>query len=76
MGFFDRIGGDGVEGLFDIPGAAGLRIAQRRHNGAQTLDLVGDGVDGREPACPVEGCSALDLRLCHLAASGHVCAFP
>ena len=32
MGFFDGIGRDGGEGLFDVPGAAGVRVAQAAHD--------------------------------------------
>ena len=32
VGLFDREGGDGGEGLLDVPGTAGNGIAQRRHD--------------------------------------------
>ena len=38
VGFLDRVGGDGGEGLLDVPGAATLGIAQPAHHGCQTVD--------------------------------------
>jgi hypothetical protein len=32
VGFLDRVGRDGREGLFDVPRAAMLRVAQARHH--------------------------------------------
>jgi len=39
IGFLDRIGRDRFEGLDRIPFAAGLRIAQPRHDRDETLDI-------------------------------------
>lgn len=37
VGFFDRIGGDGGEGLLHVPGAAAVRVAQPLHNAEQAV---------------------------------------
>ena len=44
--FLDRVGRDGCEILFDIPGAAGPGVAQLRHDVDQAGDL-GAGVAAR-----------------------------
>ena len=38
IGFLDRVGRDRAEILFQIPGAAAIRIAQFRHDGEQAVD--------------------------------------
>ncbi|MNC66658.1 hypothetical protein D3C75_1170810 [compost metagenome] len=52
VGLLDRIGGNGREGLFDIPGATAVRIAQANHDLFQAIDGVGHsggpGVAGRQ----------------------------
>ena len=47
IGFFDRIGGDGGEVLFQVPGTATLRVAQARHDGQQPLQLRAGVAGGR-----------------------------
>ena len=41
VGFLDRIGGDRGEGLLDVPGTAGLRVAQRGHDLDQAMNVAG-----------------------------------
>ena len=41
IGFLDRIGCDRGVGLFEIPGAARARRAQRRHDLQQVVDVTG-----------------------------------
>jgi hypothetical protein len=38
IGFLDRIGGDGLEGLLKVPGAAALRVAQPPHDRNEALE--------------------------------------
>ena len=40
VGFLERVGGDRGEGLLDVPGAAGYRIAQRRHDVDKALNVA------------------------------------
>ncbi len=47
VGFFDCVGGDGGEGLFDVPGAAGFRVAQAAHDFEQPFDAGVGVVDER-----------------------------
>ena len=39
--FFDRVGSDGREGLFEIPGAAAAWGPQRGHQGQEIGDFTG-----------------------------------
>jgi hypothetical protein len=39
VGFLDRIGRDGRETLLQVPGAAGVRRSQGRHDVEQSLDV-------------------------------------
>ena len=41
VGFLDGVGRDGREVLLEVPRAAGLRRAQRRHDGDQSGDVAG-----------------------------------
>ena len=41
IGFLDRVGGNGREILLEVPGAAGARRAQRRHDLDQPCDVAG-----------------------------------
>ncbi len=47
IGFFDRIGSDGREILFDVPRAAGLRVAQATHDFQQAFNTRVGVVDQR-----------------------------
>jgi hypothetical protein len=40
VGFLDGVWGDSGEGLLQVPGAAGLRVAQVGHDGEQVVDVV------------------------------------
>src|SRR3546814_8180845 len=41
VGFLDRVRGDGGEGLFDVPRAAVLAVAQAGHDVEQALEVGG-----------------------------------
>jgi hypothetical protein len=41
VGFLQRVGGDGGEVLLDVPGAAGFRVAQARHDVEEPVDAAG-----------------------------------
>ena len=47
IGFLDRVGRDGVEGLLLVPRAAGVGVAQRRHDVEQAAEFGFGRVGGR-----------------------------
>ncbi len=40
IGFFDRVGRNGCEGLFEVPWTAGLGRPQRRHDFEEARDFI------------------------------------
>ena len=62
VGFFDRVGGDAVEGLLDVPWAAIVRITKLGHDGEQALDRMG-GFGRHGPSFDLESVVSLPTIL-------------